>query len=219
MKETSGGMQSLVKQSRAMTNVLSEKLEKRELECTDLVNYQNEFREEYKRMVDERDRLAIENARMASEITNQAQCLDAERLASHNLRSTLISALTLQPNGPIVDNLIIGKVESLQSDHVRTVRDLQNMENEKNDLDRQVTSQRIMYQAKLKELEEQIETNDKRFREDREEIEELRLEKERSYEQQLESLRVELATIGKNLEVRDRQLTKAERRIEEEKME
>ena len=219
MKETSGGMQSLVKQSRAMTNVLSEKLEKRELECTDLVNYQNEFREEYKRMVDERDRLAIENARMASEIANKAQCLDAERLASHNLRSTLISALTLQPNGPIVDNLIIGKVESLQSDHVRTVRDLQNMENEKNDLDRQVTSQRIMYQAKLKELEEQIETNDKRFREDREEIEELRLEKERSYEQQLESLRVELATIGKNLEVRDRQLSKAERRIEEEKME
>ena len=38
-KETSNGQQSLVKQSRAMTNILSEKLDIRNMECSDLISY------------------------------------------------------------------------------------------------------------------------------------------------------------------------------------
>ena len=73
-----------------------------------------------------------------------------------------------------------------------------------------------MLNGKLTELELQLESEQERFSKDRDDAEEQRLIKERSYENQLEDLRNQLNAAEKGLEVRDRQLSKNERRVEEE---
>ena len=74
-----------------------------------------------------------------------------------------------------------------------------------------------MYQSKLTELEEQLDAHAKRHSEERAEQDALNLDKERVLETQLEEYRNRLNAVTANMEVRERQLTKVERRIEEEK--
>lgn len=65
------------------------RLDGKEQECTDLIQYQSEFREEYKRLCDDREKLASQFQTVDTELRCALESLDKERKQAFDFKNKI----------------------------------------------------------------------------------------------------------------------------------
>ena len=84
-----GTNQNTLKQCRQISELMKMRLDGKEQECVDLIQYQSEFREEYKRLCDDREKLASQFQTVDTELRCALESLDKERKQAFDFKNRI----------------------------------------------------------------------------------------------------------------------------------
>lgn len=198
-----------------MTATLEGRVKNKERECQELITYQEEFRGEYVKVCHQRDELVREKEIYQNRAEYLEKEFDQVKNEYHDFREKLRNQLEIQ-DGPHKHSIIPQHIASLQEMAKTQKLQITHYQDKNLDLTNEVENQRQIFQSKMGDMEQQLESQSRQYLSQQDEAQDKHLMKESELETEVALLKSEIEKQRSELQMRERQTKKHDAKLESE---
>ena len=198
-----------------MTATLEGRVKNKERECQELITYQEEFRGEYVKVCHQRDELVREKEIYQNRAEYLGKEFDQVKNEYHDFKEKLRNQLEIQ-DGPHKHSIIPQHIASLQEMAKTQKLQITHYQDKNLDLTNEVENQRQIFQSKMGDMEQQLESQSRQYLSQQDEAQDKHLMKESELESEVTLLKSEIEKQRSELQMRERQTKKHDAKLESE---
>ena len=203
----------LLQSFQTLQTSFASQLRIKEGECTDLMKYQDRFRDEYVLVTSERDQLAQDKARLQEQViqieTERNRVIEDQRRYKKQLEEAIGAA-----RGDETDDVdVLGVILSMRHERVGCDVLLVEYQAKIQEGVEEIESQRKLFLAQIQTLEEKLDTKQKEWIDTQELLHQEFAEKESGYEKEIQAEKDIATSLAKDLEFQERKTEKLEQKM------
>lgn len=141
---------------------MQHRLQTKHTECLDLINYQNEFREEFKRLYGDREGLAHNFQAADTELRSALNSLDQMRGEYYDFKRQLAAKLEIEEDNTNYDSIPAQVEQLVAKNRIMTAENLY-QKKQIDELTAKCDQQKETFQRKITDMEIQVEETQRQY--------------------------------------------------------